>query len=79
MRFAVSLKRSADPDGGQEWQLKHFSSANFGTGPLSGVQVSGVFESIEMDPVRGGPGRGSERSTVKVWDLRGAQGQLAVT
>ena len=49
MRFAVSLKRSADPDGGQEWQLKHFSSVHFAGGPSSDVRLSAVYESVEMD------------------------------
>ena len=42
MRFAVSLKRSADPKGGQEWQLSHFTSINFGR------QTSTVRENVEM-------------------------------
>ena len=51
MRFAVSLKRSADPGGGQEWQLTHFSSVNFGDGPSPGARLSVLREDIEMDPV----------------------------
>jgi len=52
MRFAVSLKRSADPDGRQEWQLMHFSSANFASS-LSDTQVSTptVQEDVEMELV----------------------------
>ena len=42
MRFAVSLKRSADPRGGQEWQLSHFTSVDFGG------QMSTVRENVEM-------------------------------
>ena len=42
MRFAVSLKRSADPKGGQEWQLSHFTSIDFGG------RVSTVRENVEM-------------------------------
>ena len=48
MRFAVSLRRSADPNGGDEWQFKHFSSVDFG-GPSSDTQMSTVQEHIEMD------------------------------
>ncbi|KAF9646554.1 hypothetical protein BDM02DRAFT_3118500, partial [Thelephora ganbajun] len=51
LRFAVSLKRSADPEGGQEWQLKHFTSINFADVPLPDTQVSDVCDDIEMDPV----------------------------
>lgn len=48
MRFAISLRRSADPDGEEEWQLKHFSSINFASGPSFGAQVSTIRENIEM-------------------------------
>lgn len=51
MRFVVSLKRSADPHGGQEWQLSHFSSVGFAGGPSSGAAVSAVCDDVEMDPV----------------------------
>lgn len=51
MRFAISLKQSADPDGEQEWQLKHFSSVKFARGPSLDTRVSVVRESIEMDLV----------------------------
>ena len=47
-RFAVSLKRSADPDGGQECGLGHFTSVSFNSGSLSGVQVQANPENIEM-------------------------------
>ena len=50
MRFVVSLKRAADPDGGQEWQLEHFSSINFYSNPSSGTRAAAVCENIEMDP-----------------------------
>lgn len=51
MRFAISLKRSADPNGGREWQLTHSSSVNFASGPLLDTWVSGIHENIEMDPI----------------------------
>ena len=51
MRFAVSLKRSADPDGGQEWQLKHFSSVNFASRLSPDLQMSTVRDDIEMEPL----------------------------
>jgi len=50
MRFALSLKRSADPEGGQEWRLKHFTSADFI--PPTDTQMSTISEDIEMGPVR---------------------------
>ena len=49
MRFAVSLKRSADPEGGQEWELSHFSSVNFASQTPPDMQASSVRENIEMD------------------------------
>ena len=50
MRFAVSLKRSADPNGGQAWRFKHFSSIDFAGGGTSSVaQLSAHHEDIEMD------------------------------
>jgi hypothetical protein len=51
MRFALSLKRSADPGGGEEWQLKHFSTVKFASGPSPDTQVSAVGDDIEMDHV----------------------------
>jgi len=55
MRFVVSLKRAADPDGGQEWRLEHFSSAGPYSDPSSGTRVSTVCENIEMNPPRNRP------------------------
>ena len=49
MRFAVSLKRSADPHSEREWQLMHFSAINFVSGP---TPATGAHpEDIELDPV----------------------------
>jgi hypothetical protein len=48
MRFAVSLKRSADPKGDEEWQLKHFSTVKFASDPVPDSQVSGDHGDIEM-------------------------------
>ena len=50
MRFAVSLRRSADPDGGQEWQAKHFSTVGFVAGASRGTQASAIQETIELGP-----------------------------
>jgi len=47
MRFAVSLKRSADPEAGQGWRVAHFSSANF-TNSSPATQVAAVRDNIEM-------------------------------
>lgn len=49
MRFAISLKRSADPEGGEEWQVKHFSTARFASRHLSDSEVSDNHIDIEMD------------------------------
>ena len=57
MRFAVSLKRSADPEAGQEWRVAHFSSANFAGGSSSVTQVSAVRDNIEMGLVNFPSGR----------------------
>ena len=51
MRFAVSLKRSADPGGRQEWQLRHFSSISFAASPLHAAQTSTPCEDIEIDQI----------------------------
>ena len=56
MRFAVSLKRSADPEGGEDWQLKHFSSVHF-VGDSGDTLVLGVHQGIEMDRVEPLSGR----------------------
>jgi len=62
MRFAVSLKRSADPEVGQKWRLEHFSSANFAGIPSSSTRVSTVRDNIEFGLVnlQSGPVRTSE-------------------
>ena len=51
MRFGVSLRRSADPDRGQEWDLTHFTTVSFAGGPSLDTQASTVHENIEMDPL----------------------------
>jgi len=45
------LKRSADPDGGEEWQTSHFSSVCFANNHSPDAQVSGVCQDIEVDHV----------------------------
>ena len=50
-RFAVSLRRSADPDGGERWQLKDSSPVNFAGGTLADAQACAVGENIEIDPL----------------------------
>jgi len=47
MRFAVSLKRSADPEAGQGWQVAHFSTANFANSSPA-TRVSGIRDNIEL-------------------------------
>jgi len=49
MRFAVSLKRSADPNSEREWQLMHFSAINFNS--VHPPATNAHPEDIEMDPV----------------------------
>lgn len=49
MRFALSLKRSADPEGGEEWQMKHFSTARFASRHLSDSEVSDDRIDVGMD------------------------------
>ena len=61
MRFALSLKRSADPDGGEEWQLKHFSSAKFASDPSPGTQMSAAHDDIGIDSLD--PSNGRVQST----------------
>ena len=62
MRFAVSLKRSADPEAGQKWQLTHFSLANFAGSASSSARVLTVRDNIEFGLVdlRSGRVRTSE-------------------
>ena len=58
MRFAVSLKRSADLDGSQEWKLEHFSTVDFAScPPRDDGRSSAVCEEIEMDPVDRNPAK----------------------
>ena len=49
MRFALSLKRSAEP--GYALKSVQFSSVKFGGGPSSGSQIPVILEGIEMDQV----------------------------
>lgn len=51
MRFAVSLKRAVDPEGMQQWQVRHFTSVNFAARPSSNTRVSSVSGGIELDPM----------------------------
>lgn len=48
MRFAVSLKKSADPTSQREWQVMHFSAINFVSGPPPAA-MGAHPEDIEMD------------------------------
>ena len=50
MKFAISLRRSADPSGEDEWRLKHFSSVDFGD-LSSSTQASVIQEHVEMSPL----------------------------
>jgi len=56
MRFALSLKRSADSGAQQEWRSTQVTSSGLGGGVLSAVHVSSAREGIEMGPV--GPQKG---------------------
>lgn len=46
----ILLKKSADPEGGEQWQLKHFTTIEFAS---PDTQYSLVCETTEMDPVDG--------------------------
>jgi len=50
MRFAISLRRSADQDSWREGNSTNPSSVKF-AGPLPGTEVSAIGENIEMDPI----------------------------
>jgi len=58
LRFALSLRKSADPEGGKKWELSHFSSPHFAR-PLShSVEVPAFRrETFEMDPIHPHRGR----------------------
>jgi len=49
LRFAISLKKAADPQGGQKWQLKHFSTIRFSVGPTPDAEMANP-ESVEIGP-----------------------------
>ena len=58
MRFALSLKRSADSDKAQEWKSTQITSAgNFASSPLSPVHLSAALDGIEMGPVHSQKGQ----------------------
>jgi hypothetical protein len=61
LRFAVAIKRSADPDGGQRWESRHFSSMRFASVHLPGIQVPAVRETIELELVN--PSNGQIRTS----------------
>ena len=46
LRFAIALKKSANPEGGEKWQLKHFSTLEFANGTPADDR-----ESIEIGSV----------------------------
>ena len=49
LRFAISLRKSADPEGSRKWQLTHFNTPHFAAAPPSDIQVTVVRDSgIEM-------------------------------
>ena len=47
LRFVLSLKKSADPEGGQEWQLSHFSTIEFANGPPPGSRDFTTSDGVE--------------------------------
>ena len=49
LRFVLSLKKSADPEGGQEWQLSHFSTIEFANGPPPGSRDFTTSDGVETD------------------------------
>lgn len=51
LRFVLSLKKSADPEGGQMWQLKHFTTLDFASVPPGDTQGSTTRDDTEMDPM----------------------------
>ena len=57
LRFAISLKKSADPEGGEKWELKHFSRVDFARGSPPDTQYSAAYDTIEMDFVGDPHGR----------------------
>ena len=53
----ISLRKSANPEGGQKWELKHFSSIEFTRGPPVDSQGSVARENVEMEPIDPSHGR----------------------
>jgi len=62
LRFAISLRKSADPEGEQEWQLTHFNTPHFARPHSPGTRVPAMRESVEMNHV------GSPRGRVSMYD-----------
>ena len=54
IRFVVSLRKSADPDGGKTWQLEHFTTTDGSSDPPPDAQDSVACENIQTaDDARG--------------------------
>ena len=51
LRFALSLKKVADPDGEEEWEPKHFDSIKFASNHSHDSQDSVAHESTERGPI----------------------------
>jgi len=53
LQFAVSLKKSTDPVGGQRWQLKHFTTLDFASRRPDDAENLATCENIETGPAAG--------------------------
>lgn len=49
MRFIVSLRKSADPEGGQKWKLAHLTTLRFTSDPPVDTQDLAACETVETD------------------------------
>ena len=58
LRFAISLRKAANPEGEQQWGVTHFNTPRFSGLVSPGVHAPAVYENfLEMDAVDSPPGR----------------------
>ena len=51
IRCVLSLRRSADPEGGQKWQLEHLTTIDITSDCSASAQVPAACEPAGIDPV----------------------------
>ena len=72
LRFALALKKVADPDGGEGWEPKHFDSIKFASDHSVDSQGSAAHENTELGSGNASQDRisaGSSESTIEEIEL----------